>query len=161
MRRMREDSGRFWMILLAGLALMGGMLPTQMALAQDFELTVTVPEQQATVSRSTGEMTLTVNVTCNQDGTIDFVECFAEQFFGRTGAAADGETEGPTSYAAGEITPIMLVLGSVFGAFKRWSNTSSLWRIRIQPYSPLVMTLMRREAVSIETNAIRNQSMRC
>jgi hypothetical protein len=116
MRRLWEESGRFWMILLAGLALMSWMMPTQMALGQT--LTVTIPNQNATLSRSTGNVTLTANVTCSEDATIDFIECSAEQRFGRTDAFADGEIDEDTPCVAGEITSITVILEPGFGSLK-------------------------------------------
>jgi len=84
MRRMREDRGRFGMMLLAGLALMGWLMPTTMALGQEEPaLTLTLP-QKGTVNSSTGEVTLIVDVTCNQDTLIGLVECNAFQVVGRT-----------------------------------------------------------------------------
>jgi hypothetical protein len=108
MRRMREDSGRFWMILLAGLALMGWLMPTPVALAQNF--TVTLP-RLGTVDTSTGEVTLTVEVTCNVATNIDGVFCSALQIFGRTHfAEAFGFTDVNTSCAAGDVTSVTVVL---------------------------------------------------
>ena len=119
MRSMWEDSGRFWMMLLAGLALMGGMMPTQMALAQEPQpFTLSIPNQRATLSRSTGEVTLTVNITCSEETTLDFVFCSAQQNFGRTQAGAFGEEGGPIDCAAEEVTSITLTLEPDFGRLK-------------------------------------------
>jgi hypothetical protein len=117
MRRMWTDSGRCWGIVLAGLALLGGMLPTTVALGQTFDLTATIPRNGATLNISTGEVTLTVNVTCSEDAIIEFAECFADQEFGRTNAEASGSTGGQTC-TAGEITPITVTLETDFGILK-------------------------------------------
>src|SRR5262245_45164809 len=107
MRRMREDRGRFGMMLLAGLALMGWLMPTTMALGQEEPaLTLTLPEQ-GTVNSSTGEVTLIVNVTCNQDALIGLVECNAAQLFGRKQSAqVFGVNEDAISCVEGQTIPI-------------------------------------------------------
>jgi hypothetical protein len=117
MKRMSKESGKFWLIILASIGLIGWMMPTEAALGQDFEIDIDI-QNKATLNKNTGDITLNLDVTCTEDGTVRDVFCSAFQQFGRTQASAFTFIFANVTCEAGEVTTVPLTLTTNFGEFK-------------------------------------------